>query len=325
MAPNRPFVVDPILTTIAIGYRNPAASLIADAVLPRVPVGAEKFGWTEYPLSEAFNTPDARVGRRGRVQQLEFGGTEQTSEVEDFGLESPIPYSDIDAAAEARQRKVSTFDPEGHAAMMLADAVANIREVRVAQLVQTLGTYAADKRVTLAGNDQFSDYVNSDPIGVIKAGCEATLVYPPNTMAMGRAVWSKLSSHPKLVNAVKGNVTNAGIITKEQLRELFSDYGIKDVLVGDAFYNTAKPGQAQVLGRAWGKHISLLHINPVAQATPNGGITFGLTAQYGTKISGRIEDNAIGLQGGVNIRTGERVKELVVAKDVGYFIQNAVA
>ena len=325
MAPNRPFVVDPILTSIAIGYRNLSAMLIADEVLPRVPVGAEKFSWSEYPLEEAFNTPDARVGRRGRVQQLEFGGTEKTDEVEDYGLESPIPYSDIDAAAEARERKVSTFDPEGHATMMLTDTVNNIREVRVASLIHNLNTYAASRRITLAGNDQFSDYVNSDPIGVIKAGCEATLVFPPNTMVMGRAVWSKLSSHPKVVNAVKGNLTNAGIITKEQFKEMFADYGINKVLVGDAFYNTAKPGQPAALGRAWGKHIALLHINPVAQAQPNGGITFGLTAQYGTKISGRIEDNGIGLQGGVNIRTGERIKELVVAKDVGYFVQNAVA
>jgi hypothetical protein len=325
MAPNRPFVVDPILTSIAIGYRNPSATLIADEVLPRVPVGAEKFAWSKYPLEDAFNTPDARVGRRGRVQQLEFGGTQETSEVEDYGLESPIPYSDIDAAAEARERKVSTYDPEGHSAMMLADTMANIREVRVAGLIHSLNTYAASRRITLAGNDQFSDYVNSDPIGVIKTGCESTLVFPPNTMAMGRMVWSKLSSHPKIVNAVKGNVTGSGIITREQFQELFSDYGIKKVLVGDAFYNTAKPGQAASLGRAWGKHIALLHINPVAAAAPNGGITFGLTAQYGTKISGRIEDNNIGLQGGVNIRTGERIKELIVAQDVGYFVQNAVA
>jgi hypothetical protein len=324
MAPNRPFAVDPILTSIAIGYRNPAQAMIADEVLPRMPVGAEKFAWTEYPLEDAFNTPDARVGRRGRVQQLEFGGTEKTDEVEDFGLESPLPYSDIDAAAEARARKVSIFDPEGHASMMLADAIANIREVRVAGLVHNLNTYAAARRLTLAGSDQFSDYVNSDPIGVIKAGCEGTLVYPPNTMVIGRAVWSKLSSHPKIVNAVKGNLTNAGIITKDQFREMFADYGIQKVLVGDAQYNTAKPGQAATLARAWGKHIALLFINPIASPSPNGGITFGLTAQYGTKIAGRIEDKNIGLQGGVNVRVGERVKEVVVAKDTGYFIQNAV-
>lgn len=323
MAPLRPFVVDPVLTAISIGYRNPASFRIADQVLPRASVGAEKFKWTEYPLTEAFNVPDAKVGRRGRVQQLEFGGTEQTSEVEDFGLESPIPYSDIDAAAEARARNVSTFDPEGHAAMMLTDTLQNIREVRVAGIVHTAANYSVGRKVTLAGNSQLSDYANSDPIGVIKTGCEATLIFPPNTMVMGRAVWSKLSSHPKIVNAVKGNLTEEGIVTRAQLVEMFSEYGISQILVGDAWYNTARPGQPVSLARAWGKHIALLHINPLATVS-GGGITFGLTAEYGSRISGRIEDEDVGLQGGVRIRTGERVKELIVAKDVGYFVENAV-
>jgi hypothetical protein len=323
MAPNRPFVVDPILTAIAIGYRNLAHTLIADEVLPRTPVGSEKFKWTEYPLSEAFNVPDALVGRRGRVQQLEFGGEEKTDSVDDYGLDAPIPYSDIEVAAEARARGVSAFDPEGHATMMLTDTLANIREVRVASIVHNPNTYAASRRVTLAGTDQFSDYDDSDPIGVIKTGIESTLIFPPNTMVMGRAVWSKLSSHPKIVNAVKGNLTNEGIVTRQQFQELFSGEGISKVLVGDAWYNTAKLGQPVSLARAWGKHIALIHLNPIARPEA-GGITFGLTAQYGTKISGRIQDEHVGLQGGFIIRAGERTKELVVAKDVGYFIQNAV-
>lgn len=324
MAPVRPFTVDPILTAIAIGYRNPASALIADQVLPRTPVGAEKFKWTKYPLEEAFNVPDARVGRLGRVQQLEFGGSDQTDAVEDWGLEAPVPYGDIDAAAEARARGVSAYDPEGHATMMLTDTIANIREVRVAALVHNLNTYAAARRVTLAGNSQFSDYANSDPIGVIKTGIEGTLIFPPNTMVMGRAVWSKLSSHPKIVNAVKGNLTDQGIVTRQQFLDLFSGEGITQVLVGDAWYNTAKPGQAANLARAWGKHIALIHLNPIANPQ-GGGITFGLTAQYGSRISGRMEDRDVGLQGGVRIRTGERLKELIVAQDVGYFVQNAVA
>jgi len=324
MAPNRPFTVDPILTAIAIGYRNDRSSLIADDVLPRTPVGAEKFAWTEYPLDEAFNIPDGKVGRRGRVQQLEFGGTEKTDEVEDYGFESPIPYSDIDAAAEARARKVSTFDPEGHAAMMLTDTLLNVREVRVASMVHNLASYSADKRITLSGTDQFSDYANSDPIGVLKTGIESTLIFQPNTMVMGRSVWSKLSSHPKIVNAVKGNLTEEGIVSRQQFLDLFSGEGISRILVGDAWYNTAKPGQSANLARAWGNHIAMIHLNPIANPQ-GGGITFGFTAQYGTKFSGRIEDRDVGLQGGVRIRTGERVKELIVAKDVGYFIQNAVA
>ena len=322
--PIRPFPVDPVLTAIAVGYRNTATVRIADQVLPRQRVGAERFKWTEYPISEAFNTPDARVGRKGRVNQLEFSGTEQNAEVEDFGFDVPVPYSDIEAAENARNRGLSAVNPEAHAVMMATDTLENVREARVAAMVHNLNSYASDKRITLSGTSQFSDYTNSDPIGVIKTGMEATLVFTPNTLVMGRAVWSRLSSHPRIVNAVKGNVTNAGIVTREQFVELFSGEGISQLLVGDAMVNTAKPGQTPVLQRAWGKHIAMLHLNPMA-SVEMGGITFGLTADYGGRISGRIEDKDVGLQGGVRIRTGERVKELIIARDVGYFIQNAVA
>lgn len=323
-SPSRPFVVDPVLTAISIGFRNTAMMKIADLVLPRFNVSAEKFKWTEYPTSEAFNTPDARVGRLGQVNQVVFSGTEQTSSVDDFGLDTPIPYSDIQAAADARAQGRSSYNPEAHSTQMLTDTIENIREVRVANMVFALGSYAADKRITLSGTSQFSDYTNSDPISVIKAGLISTTILTPNTMTMGREVWRWLSSHPKIVNAVKGNVTNAGIVTREQFLELWGGEGITKLLIGDAIVNTAKPGQAPSYTRAWGKHISLTHQNPMA-TIEGGGVTFGMTAEYGGRLSGRIEDPDIGLQGGFRIRTGERVKELIIAKDVGYFIQNAVA
>lgn len=321
---NRPFVVDPVLTAITVGYSNPAAFRIADRVLPRAQVSGERFSWTEFPLSESFNTPDARVGRRGRVQQLEFSGTQKTSEVEDFGLDSPIPNSDVMAAQAARDQGRSQYDPEGNAVLKLTDTLANIREVRAAALVHNPANYDPARRVTLSGTSQFSDYANSDPISVLKSGMVGTLIMPPNTLAMGRDVWAKLSSHPKVVNAVKGNVTNAGIVTRDQFVELFSGEGISQLLIGDAWVNAAKPGQVTALSRAWGKHIAMLYINPMASAEGND-ITWGLTAEYGDRVAGRVEDPDIGLHGGFRVRVGERVKELIVARDVGYFVQNAVA
>ena len=64
MSYNRPFTVNPALTAIAIGYRNPDYTLIANQVLPYVEVREEKFTYTEYPLAESFNVPsDLQVGR----------------------------------------------------------------------------------------------------------------------------------------------------------------------------------------------------------------------------------------------------------------------
>ncbi|MBN9334709.1 hypothetical protein [Devosia sp.] len=84
----RPFVANPILTAIAVGYRNTAISLIADRVLPRVDVYLENFKWTEFPLAESFTVPDTEVGRRGQPNVLEFTGTERTGSVKDHGLDT---------------------------------------------------------------------------------------------------------------------------------------------------------------------------------------------------------------------------------------------
>lgn len=149
MATNRPFVVDPVLTAVAIGYKNGSAMRIADQVLPRLPVAGEKFKYTVYPIAEAFNTPDARVGRRGAVKQLEFTGTEVTSDVADYGLDSPIPQSDIDVATSARAQGRTVFDPEARATEMLTETIENIRELRAAQLVFALDWSDTASRVQL--------------------------------------------------------------------------------------------------------------------------------------------------------------------------------
>lgn len=322
MSVQRPFQTDPALTAIAIAYANGDANRIADQVLPRVTVGDEEFKWMEYPVAEAFQTPDMRVSRRGRVQQLEFGAEERTASTDDYGLDVPIPYSDISKAAKARAEKRGNYDPEKHSVMMLQETIANGREIRVANLIHNNDTYDANRRITLSGTDQLSDYDNSDPIDVLKTGMNGTLIHRPNTWVLSRYGWSQMSSHPKIVNAIKGGGTTDGIVTPAQVVGLFAGEGLKQILIGDAEYNSAKPGQAPNLVQAWGSHIAMLHLNKMAR--PESGIlTFGMTAQYGSKFAGRIEDKDIGLEGGVRIRSGEKLKELVVAKDVGYFIRNA--
>ncbi|WP_299370434.1 capsid protein [uncultured Tateyamaria sp.] len=324
MSYKRPFNVDATLSAVAIAYKNGAANRIADEVMPRVPVGSETFKWHEYPLAEAFQVPEAEVGRRGRVRQMEFSSEEKESSVKDWGLESPIPHSDISEAERQRAAKLSMHNPETHAVEMLQETIGNIREVRVANIIHNPDTYDATRREVLAGGDQLTDYVNSDPINVIGDAMNGTLIYRPNMMVISRYGWSKLSKHPKLVNAVRGGGTTDGIITPEQFLDLFAGEGLQNIQIGEAYYNSAKPGQDPSLQRAWGNHIALIHQNRQATTQP-GMVTFGYTAELGAKIAGRIIDEDVGLEGGVRIRTGERVRELVVAKDAGYFIQNAFA
>lgn len=319
----RPFPVDPTLTAISIGYRNPAHTLIGRRALPPLQVLSEQFKWMAYPLEQGFKLPNAEVGRLGQVNQVVFEGQEQSSFVKDYGLDAPIPNSDVREAARARQEKRSNYDPEQTATEGLTDYIELNREVRAAAVIQDPANYSAGRKIALVGNDQFSDYVNSDPYAVIDEGFDKTLVHRPNTIVLGQPVWSKLKKHPKLIKAVKGGLTDEGSITKQQFADLF-EIKLENLLIGEAFLNIAKPGQAANLARVWGKSIQLLYLNPGKASAEDGTITWGFTAEYGNRISGAIDDPDIGLEGGRRVRVGEKVRELVVAKDVGYHIADAV-
>lgn len=321
---NRPFPIDPTLTAIAIGYRNPAATLLYSRVLPTVEVMSEQFKWTEFPLAEGFTVPELEVGRKGRVNQVEFTATEKDSSTKDYGLDDAIPYSDIQAAARARAEKRSNIDPRNMAVEGLTNLIELGREVRAAQIVQDANNYDADKKIALVGTDKFSDYDNSDPYGVIDEGMDKTLVYRPNHIVMGQPVWSKIKRHPKLIKAVKGGLTEDGAITKAQFADLF-ELPPENVLIGMAQVNLSRKGQNVALSRVWGKSIQLLYLDPSKRQADGSVITWGFTAELGGRISGSIEDKDIGLEGGERIRVGERVRELVAAKSVGYQIQGAVA
>src|SRR5690242_2969427 len=129
---NAPFPIQPHLTAIAIGYRNPL--LIADGVLPRVPVGMQEFKYLKHTKEEVFTLPDTRVGRKGRPNEVDFTATEVTDKTEDFGLDDPVPQNDIDNAP-------VNFDPLGRATEGIADLIALDREKRAADLVFTSANY----------------------------------------------------------------------------------------------------------------------------------------------------------------------------------------
>lgn len=308
--PNAPFPIDPALMAIAIAFRN--QKMIADEVLPRVPVGKQEFKWMEHTMAEGFTIPDTKVGRRSQPNQVEFSATEKTGSTEDYGLDDPVPQADIDNAP-------PNYNPLGRATEGIMNLVELDREVRVAGVVFDAATYGANNKVTLSGTDQFSDFVNSDPLGMLTDALD-TMIMRANVMVIGRPAFSILARHPQIVKAVHGNSGDSGIARRRDIADLLE---LDDILVGEAWVNTARKGQAMALSRTWGKHISMIYRDKTA--SNRNGITFGLTAQFGGRIAGAIPDKDIGLRGGQRVRAGESVQELICAADLGYFIKDAVA
>lgn len=306
----RPFPISPKLTAIALAYRNPDIVLIADDVLPRTPTDQE-FKWLKYDLTQGFTVPDTRVGRKSTPNEIDFNASEVQDKTEDHGLDDLVPNEDINADNQG-------VDPLGTSTAYITNLINLGREIRVSNLVFNAANYGGGNKVTLAGASQWSD-PTSDPVAMITEYLD-TPIMRPNIATFGQTTWSKLRSNPKLVQAVKGTAQGAGIITRQEFADLFE---LQAVYVGAGFANTAKKGQAANLSRVWGKHASFIYRDRVAG--PQAGVTFGFTAQFGNKVAGTYNEPTIGLDGCQRVRVGERVKEIICAADVGFFVQNAVA
>lgn len=307
---DHPFPRDTHLTAIAIAYKNPDFDLIADSVLPRVNVNKREFGWYEYPVADLYTIPDTRVGERGRVNQVDVSGSKRTSSCVDYGIDIPLTDDDIKEAAPGT-------DPRAKATERATNIVLLDREKRVADMVFDETRYDDAVKSTLQTTGQWS-HADSDPIRAIRAGLDRALVRP-NAIVFGQETWGALSVHQKVVSACLGNSGVYGVATRERLAEILE---VNEILVGVSRVNSVKPGKTPTLVRVWGKHALAFYRDRSVDTT--GGVTFGITAQRGTRFAGSKAVD-MGINGGTLVRSAETVKELIAAPLACYFWKNAVA
>lgn len=305
----RPFPTDPRLTGIVIAYRN--AELIADKILPRVPVGKKEFRWLKFDRAERMTVPETLVGRKSLPNEVDFTLQEEAGMVYDRGLDDVVPNDDISEAPDG-------YDPRAEAAEGLTDLILLDREIRVAAKVMNPANFPASNKVTLAAGQQF-DNPSADPVKTI-TGWLDTLLYRPNKLLMPQPVWMALRTNPNVVRAFYPNGNGVGTVSKQQVAELLE---VDEIIVGQGWRNSAKPGQTPTIVRVWGGD-SMLAYYTNSTATPRRGVTFGYTAQYGQRVSGQIAEPKMGLRGSVRIRVGESVNEMLVCPDLGFLFQDVL-
>lgn len=312
MATAFPFTTDPQLTGVVVAYQN--AELIADRVFPRIgPLQPQQeFRWLKFDFAQGITVPDTKVGRKGTPNEVEFSSSEQSGHTTDYGLSDVVPNDDIKNAPKG-------YDPLAFAAQKTMDLVLLDREVRCATKAFDANNYATANKTTLSGTSQWS-HASSDPLGAIMDAKDG-MVMAPNKLVIGRPVWSKLRRHPALLAALSISGTDKGRITLQQAAEYLE---LDEIIVGSAWVNTARKGQAATLARAWGKHALLFRQDKLAKSidTPP---TFAWTAEYGGKVATQLPEPKVGLRGAVRVTAGESVAEIISAADLAFFFQNAVA
>lgn len=304
--------VDKHLTNISVNFKPTDFDLIADIILPRVPVEMMSDKYLIYNKADNFTVPRTYRGPRSKSNEVSFGSTDATYSCDEYGLRDFVTDRE-NKNVDAPMRKLEDA-AESVTGLLLLD-----REIRAASVLTN--TAVLTQNVTLSGTDQWSDYANSDPMANIETA-RAACFFKPNLIVLSEAVFTKLKHHPDLLERVK--YTERGVLTTEMLASLFE---VDRVAVANAKYNTANDGQTASYGAVWGKDVVVAHVKDtptLKSATLGYSVTATLEGGTDGYRARRYRDEARG-GGGTWIDVDTAMDELIVAVDCGYLIKAAVA
>lgn len=308
--PNQYLGVDPMLTNVAIAYKN--EEYIADKIF--LPVKVKKQSGKHFTYDRArFRPTDTERGSGSASNEVTLSLSTGTSYFcEDHALKQFVPDEDVANA-------ITPTTP-------YVDATENVVERIMVDKEKALADYMANtsnltQNTTLSGTDQWSDYSNSDPFDDIETAKETihqSIFIKPNTLILGIQVYNKLKHHPDLLDRVK--YSQKGVMTVDLLKELFE---VENVLIGGAGYNSATEGQTDSMSYIWGKHAWLAYVNPQFRGK---AITFGVHYNWKTMKVERLRGSNEEDRKGTYVRVGENYyDQLAVAVSAAYLIKNAVA
>ena len=213
-------IVDPVLTSLAIGYTN--AALVAEALMPfvytdkeggKIPVfGKEAF--------KVYQTERALRANSNRMNPENIDGIDVV--LDEHDLEYPIDY---------RESAESAFPLQRHAVNTVTEGIRLRHETMVAGMVQNVANYGAGNKLILSGSSQFT-HKDSDPEGVVddaKDAISSKIAKDPNTMVIGKSSWKALKRHPQL-KAILSD-TRSRLVQLADLREIFE---IENIVIGKA-------------------------------------------------------------------------------------------
>lgn len=308
--PNQYLGVDPMLTNVAIAYGN--EEYIADKIFKPLPVAKQSAKHFVYDQGR-FRINDSVRAAGSNSNEVTLKLTTGTAYFcEDHALRQFVPDEDRDNAI----IKGSPY----------MDATENVRDMLLVSKEKALADYMANtanltQNTTLAGTDQWSDFLNSDPFGDIqtaKTTIHEAIFKKPNTLILGKQVFDKLQHHPDLLDRVK--YSQRGVITIELLKSLFD---VKDVLIGECGYNSATEGQTDSMSYLWGKHAWLCYIAPKVKRKM---ITLGLTYQWKKMIVEKARGTDEQDRRGTYVRIGDDYyDQQAVSVSCAYLIKNAIA
>lgn len=308
--------IDAPLTNISIAYMNDQSVFIADKVFPVVPVDKQSDKFFVFNKS-AFMRDQAKL--RGEAQESAGSG---------YALSNDSYYCDVwalhkDIGDQTRANTDSPLSSDRNAVQFVTHSLLIRREQLFIDAAFATGVWGTSATPT----NQWSDFVNSDPLADFETAKEAILVgtgRQANTAVLGYQVFTKLKLHPDIKEMLK--YTTSRVVTEEILAGLV---GLKRVLVPISVKDSNADGATSAsMSLMYGKHALICHVpDSPGIETPSAGYIFAWRG-----LNGALGNAGIGFSKfRMELKKADRIEgEMaidvkVTGSDLGYFFSSAVA
>lgn len=259
-------VVDPVLTTVARGYRSPKAR-VANVLFPVVSVGKSagkilSFGTDDFKLVSTVRAPGANTKR------VQYGYASGNFALVDHRLEGSVPVENQREAG----GEMPGIDLGAMALRRVLNVMALEREVTASTLATNVNNYAASNKEALSGTSKWTD-PTSDPATDIDDAREAIRVQTgekANVLTLGPKVLRALRRHPKILDRMS-TASDRPPATIQQLQAILE---IEQIIEGEAVYHDG----TQFVD-VWGTNAVLAFTTPASaqeMGSPNYGYTYQL-------------------------------------------------
>lgn len=277
-------VVDPVLSTVARGYRN-AVRAWPD-LFPPVEVLARggkmiEFNPDDFTKIETIRAPGAVIPR------AEFGYAGKDYNCVQRALSGVVPRERVEEAA-----AVPGINMQSITVQKTMNVLDLQIEVAAAKLATTASNYASGHTLALSSNKRWDDNASTPNKAVANAiqKIRQGIGQQPNVLVLGYPVYNALQHHEDVIDRIKytESLREGGepIINAEKLASYF---GVEKVIVG-----AAMTGEAGDFTDAWGKHAILAYsdVTPLANmGSPSFGYTYRLSG-YPMVEPGWFDENS---------------------------------
>jgi len=237
-------IVDKLLTNVSSAIVP--EGYLSEKLFPKLPVSqtSGKLGGYGRQHLRITNTVMSGEGKARRVKPIVRNDSNYS--IDDHGLEGVVTKRD-------RENVEAPYEAERDEVFALSTVMWLDKEVGLATVLSD--TAILTNNVTLAGSGQFSDYNNSDPIGVFLDARQAVRnnsSLPPNVAFMDWQVAQYLKFHPALLESLGFKDSRPGGLSMQELAKAME---VEEVMIAKAMYEGSNEGQANSLQSIWGKHL----------------------------------------------------------------------